>query len=129
MLWLIYEWCRELHELKVSSTAGASNNKDSPSGNALHDGGTDSAVQLAAAQDACSAANNQAASLQKTVQQLTGGPLVSSSILTICVQKLLYRKRYHHSERSIQQMRCQQHTLYMTTHMTLQMRSLRCRLP
>ncbi|KAA6420440.1 MAG: golgin candidate 6-like [Trebouxia sp. A1-2] len=68
---LIQHLQRELHELKVSSTAGASNNKDSPSGNALHDGGTDSAVQLAAAQDACSAANNQAASLQKTVQQLT----------------------------------------------------------
>ncbi len=78
MLWLSYEWCRELHELKASSTAGASNDKDSPAGNTLRDEGTDSAVQLAAAQDACSVAKNQAASLQKTVQQLTGGPLVSS---------------------------------------------------
>ncbi|DBA66722.1 hypothetical protein WJX79_001922 [Trebouxia sp. C0005] len=79
---LIQHLQRELHELKVSSTAGASNNKDSPSGNALHDGGTDSAVQLAAAQDACSAANNQAASLQKTVQQLTDEKSALQTALT-----------------------------------------------
>ncbi|DBB15044.1 TPA: hypothetical protein ACH3X3_004627 [Trebouxia sp. C0006] len=88
---LIQHLQRELHELKVSSTADASNDKDSPAGNALRDGGTDSAVQLAAALDESSLAKNQAASLQKTVQQLTGGPLVSSSILTICVQRWLYR--------------------------------------
>lgn len=75
----------------MSSTADASNDKDSPAGDALRDGGTDSAVQLAAALDESSLAKNQAASLQKTVQQLTGGPLVSSSILTICVQRWLYR--------------------------------------
>ena len=88
-MWLSYEWCREVHELKVSSTAGASNSKDSPAGNALHDEATHSAVQLAAAQDACSMAKSQAASLQKTVQQLTGGPLVSPSVLIICVDAVL----------------------------------------
>ncbi|KAL0019412.1 hypothetical protein WJX77_011077 [Trebouxia sp. C0004] len=79
---LIQHLQRELHELKVSSKAGASNDKDSPAGNALHDGGTDTAVQLAAAQDACSVAKDQAASLQKTVQQLTDEKSALQTALT-----------------------------------------------
>ena len=72
---LCYACCRQVQQLQTSGGAGASEAEQSLPAQSPRTEDTQSAAQLAAAQDACSTAQQQVASLQQTVEQLTGAPL------------------------------------------------------